>query len=100
MDKGIQSCQFTFRGVAHEIRRGIVHITHQAVAVADDLRAAAPGDRSGKETRDLPVGRVREAVRNRNGIVRNEFRTVIGVVEPLEQLAKRLPVKECVHRTW
>lgn len=100
MNESIESRQLAFRGVAHEIGRSVVHIAHQAVAVADDLRAAAPGDRRGEEARDLPVGGIREAVRNRNGIVGDELRAVIGVLEPFEQLAERLPIKGSVHRTW
>lgn len=84
--KGRQSVQFAIRGVAHEIGRGVVHQEHHPVAVAHDRRPVAPRNRRRKKAGNLPVGTLREAVRHRNRIVLDEFRTVIAVVELLEKL--------------
>ena len=100
VDEGAESRQLALRGVAHEIGRGIVHVAHQAVAVTDDCGTAAPGDGGGEEAGDLPVGTARVAVRHGDGVVRNELRAVVPVVEPLEQLAQRPAIRESGHRTW
>ena len=88
VDKGVEANEFALRGVAHEVRRGVVHQAHHPVAVADDRLAVAPGDRRGEEAGDLTVGTVRKAMRDRNRIVGDELRAVVGVVEPLEQFAQ------------
>ena len=41
----------------------------------------------------MKVGTARVAVRHGDGVVRNELRAVVPVVEPLEQLAQRPAIK-------
>ena len=86
VDVGRKQRQFALRGVAHEIRRSVVHEVHHAVATADNGLTVAPGDGRGEKSRDLAVGAVRIAVRYRNRIVGDEVGAVVFVVERVEQL--------------
>lgn len=86
VDVGRKQRQFALRGVAHEIRRSVVHEVHHAVAAADNGLTVAPGDGGGEKSRDLAVGAVRIAVRYRNRIVGDEVGAVVFVVERVEQL--------------
>ena len=99
VDIGREQRQFALRSIADEIRRGVVHEAHHAVAAADNRLAIAPGDRGGKEARDLAVGALGVAIRHRNRVVGNEFGTVVFVVQGLQQLPQ-VVVRESFHRTW
>ena len=99
VDIGGEQRQFALRGVAHEIRRGVVHEMHHAVAAADNGFAVAPRDGGGEKTRNLPVGTLRVTVRHRNRVVGDEFGTVVFVVQGFEQLPQ-VVVRESFHRTW
>ena len=94
VDVGRKQRQFALRGVAHEIRRSVVHAAHHPVAVRHDRLAVAPGDRGGEKSRDLPVGTPRIAVRHRNRVALDKLGTVVFVVEPFEQLPEF-----CIHNT-
>ena len=99
VDIGGEQRQFALRGVADEIRRGVVHEVHHAVAAADDRLAVAPRDGGGEETRDLTVGAPGVAVRHRNRVVGDKFGTVVLVVQGFQQLPQ-VVVRESFHRTW
>lgn len=96
--EAVEMYKLPLRGVAHEVGRGVVQEVHQAVAVADDRPAVAPGDRRSQEARNLAVGTLREAVRHGNRVAVDEFGPVVAVMEPFEQLPHPI-VTRCGHRT-
>lgn len=96
--EAVEVCKLPLRGIAHEVGRGVVQEVHQAVPVADDRPAVAPGDRRGQKARNLAVGTLRKAVRHGDRVAVDELGPVVAVVEPFEQLPHPV-VTRSGHRT-
>lgn len=74
----IKTGQIFFCMMKNEIMGRIVHPFHQLRATADDGSPVSPGQRGGKEAGDFNVLLFGEAVRNGDGICRDEGRMVIS----------------------
>ena len=94
VDESRQRAQLAFRCVEDKIIRSPVHPFHQPPAVGDDHRAFTPGDRGCEKAADLDILARGIIVRDRYGVVGDECRTVVAVVQEFEQL-----VQLCVIRT-
>ena len=91
---GRKRCQLLLRGVAHEIRRSVVHAAHHPVAVRHDRLCGCPR-RSWRRKIPRSPGRYAPiAVRHRDGVALDKLGTVVFVVEPFEQLPEF-----CIHNT-